>query len=49
MLISGHTTRSMLDRDSIVVEKDIHTAGRRMEAYLAEQEKSSYKSSYSRH
>ncbi len=39
MLISGHKTRSILDRYSIVVEKDIHTAGRRMEAYLAEQEK----------
>jgi site-specific recombinase XerC len=38
MLISGHKTRSILDRYSIVVEKDIHTAGRRMEAYLAEQE-----------
>ena len=39
MLISGHKTRSILDRYSIVVERDIHTAGRRMEAYLAEQEK----------
>jgi integrase len=39
MLISGHKTRSILDRYSIVVEKDIHTAGHRMEAYLAEQEK----------
>ena len=39
MLISGHKTRSILDRYSIVVERDIHTAGRRMEAYLAEQNK----------
>ena len=39
MLISGHKTRSILDRYSIVVEKDIHAAGRRMEAYLAAQEK----------
>jgi hypothetical protein len=39
MLISGHKTRSILDRYSIVVERDIHTAGRRMEAYLAEQDK----------
>jgi hypothetical protein len=36
---SGHKTRSILDRYSIVVEKDIHAAGRRMEAYLAEQDK----------
>jgi len=27
MLISGHKTRSILDRYSIVVEKDIHAAG----------------------
>jgi integrase len=39
MLISGHKTRSILDRYNIVVERDIHVAGRRMEAYLAEQEK----------
>jgi integrase len=39
MLISEHKTHSILDRYSIVVERDIHTAGRRMEAYLAEQEK----------
>ena len=39
MLISGHKTRSMLDRYSIVVDQDIHVAGRRMEAFLSEQEK----------
>jgi hypothetical protein len=39
MLISGHKTRSILDRYSIVVDRDIYAAGRRMEAYLAEQEK----------
>jgi integrase len=39
MLISGHKTRSILDRYSIVIDRDIHSAGRRMESYLAEQEK----------
>jgi integrase len=39
MLICGHKTRSILDRYNIVIERDIHTAGRRMEAYLADQEK----------
>jgi hypothetical protein len=39
MLIAGHKTRSVLDRYSIIVDRDIHNAGRRMEAYLAEQEK----------
>jgi hypothetical protein len=39
MLISGHKTRSVLGRYSIIVDRDIHNAGRRMEAYLAEQEK----------
>jgi integrase len=37
MLISGHKTRSVLDRYTIVVDRDIQVAGTRMEAYLAEQ------------
>lgn len=35
MLISGHRTRSMLDRYNIIDERDVHEAGRRMEAYFA--------------
>ncbi len=37
MLISGHKTRSVLDRYTIVVDRDVQVAGNRMEAYLAEQ------------
>lgn len=39
MLISGHKTRSMLDRYNIIDERDIQAAGQKMAAYLEEQEK----------
>lgn len=39
MLISGHKTRSMLDRYTIIDELDIQMAGKKMEIYLGEQEK----------
>ena len=33
MLISGHKTRSMFDRYTIIDERDIELAGQRMEAF----------------
>jgi integrase len=39
MLISGHKTRSMLDRYDIIDERDIHAAGKKMAAFMTEQEK----------
>ena len=39
MLISGHKTRSMLDRYNIIDERDIQAAGQKMAAYLEDQEK----------
>ena len=36
MLISGHKTRSVLDRYTIVVDRDIQAAGIRMEAYFVQ-------------
>jgi integrase len=39
MMIAGHKTRSILDRYSIVVDRNIHDAGRSMAVYLAEREK----------
>jgi integrase len=46
MLISGHRTRSMLDRYNIIDERDVHEAGRKMEAYLAEQAKSTHSNTH---
>ena len=39
MLISGHRTRSMIDRYNILDERDIELAGRKRAAYEAEQKK----------
>jgi len=36
MLISGHKSRSMLDRYNIVDERDFHNAGKRLQMYVLE-------------
>ncbi len=38
MLVSGHKTRSMLDRYNIIDESDIQEAGRKMNVFFEEQE-----------
>jgi len=41
MMISGHKTRSVFDRYNIVSERDLHEAGRRLNAYIRERESQS--------
>ena len=38
MMISGHKTRSVLDRYNIVSERDIHEAGAKLERYISERQ-----------
>jgi len=41
MMISGHKTRSVLDRCNIVDERDLLMAGERLERYLKSQSEAS--------